>query len=161
MNQYRFTQEESPKPEDVYFLIHNLVAFNTTRVGSENYHPLTIFLRDANDRIVGGINAYTIWEWLFISHLWIDDALRGAGFGQQLVAAAEAEAVRRGCLHALLDTFSFQARGFYEKLGYEVFGVLDEFPKGHSRYYLQKRDLNRAAESLAATASAVEAVRTV
>ena len=52
---------------------------------------------------------------------------------------AEAEAVRRGCKQAYLDTFDFQALDFYKNLGYQVFGTLDDFPEGHTRYFLQKR----------------------
>ena len=51
----------------------------------------------------------------------------------------EAEAIRRGCKGAYLDTFSYQARPFYEKLGYEVFGTLDDYPTGHQRFYMRKR----------------------
>jgi GNAT superfamily N-acetyltransferase len=55
------------------------------------------------------------------------------------MAEAEAEALRRGCHAASLDTYSFQARGFYERLGYSVFGIIDDCPPGHSRIYLIKR----------------------
>ncbi len=48
------------------------------------------------------------------------------------------EAARRGCRYAWLDAFSFQARGFYEKLGYTVLGTLEDSPPGHSRYFLKK-----------------------
>jgi hypothetical protein len=68
--------------------------------------------------------------WLFISHLWMAEALRGQ--------RAEREAARRDCRRAYLDTFDFQALGFYQKRGYEVFGSLEGFPTGHRRYFLQK-----------------------
>jgi hypothetical protein len=57
----------------------------------------------------------------------------------------EAEAIRRGCHSAYLDTFSYQSRPFYEKLGYEVFGTLDDYPRGHQRFYMRKR-LQRHAQ---------------
>jgi GNAT superfamily N-acetyltransferase len=65
------------------------------------------------------------------------DDLRGRGVGRELMAQAEARAVERGCHAAWLDTFSFQARGFYEKLGYEEFGTLD-YPPIHKRYFMKK-----------------------
>ena len=63
---------------------------------------------------------------------------QGQGTGRRILIAAEEEALRRGCRYAWLDTFSFQARGFYEKLGYSVFGTLEDYPAGHSRYFLRK-----------------------
>ena len=62
----------------------------------------------------------------------------GLDLETQLMSAAETEARRRGCHHALLDTFDFQARPFYEQLGYVAFGELEDFPRGHSRYFLSK-----------------------
>ena len=76
--------------------------------------------------------------WLFIRYLWVSEALRGKGIGRKLMADAEARALERGCHSAWVDTFSFQAPGFYPKLGYTVFGELD-YPPGHKRIFLQKR----------------------
>ncbi len=141
MKEYKLSPEENAVPKDIRFLIGNLIAFNNGKAESENYKPLSIFLRDADNQIMGGVLGQTNWGWLFISHLWISDELRGKGYGQKLIVAAEQEAVKRGCRHAHLDTFSFQARGFYEKLGYVVFGILEDYPTGHCRYFLQKRNL--------------------
>ena len=66
-------------------------------------------------------------------------ALRGQGHATRLMAAAEAYAVEKGCVGVVLDTFSFQARPFYERLGYRVFGQLDDYPPGHTRFYMEKR----------------------
>ena len=53
--------------------------------------------------------------------------------------AAEEVARERGCIGMWLDTFSFQARGFYVKPGFTVFGTIDDYPIGHRRFYLSKR----------------------
>jgi GNAT superfamily N-acetyltransferase len=68
----------------------------------------------------------------------VADGERKLGLGRTLMERAEQEAVLGGCLHAYVDTFSFQAPGFYEKLGYERFGVLDDFPPGHQRIFFVK-----------------------
>jgi len=68
----------------------------------------------------------------------VDERLRGRGYGRELLAAAEQEAVRHGCRAAHLDTMSFQALPFYLKQGYTVFGELHDWPPGHARYFLQK-----------------------
>jgi hypothetical protein len=56
-----------------------------------------------------------------------------------LAEKVETEVHRRGCYHAFLDTFDFQARPFYERLGHREFGRLAEFPVGHTRFFLMKR----------------------
>jgi GNAT superfamily N-acetyltransferase len=71
--------------------------------------------------------------------MWIKEEVRGRGYGRRLLAMAEDEARQRGAKNAFLDTFSFQAPGFYEHFGYEVFGELGEFPAGHTRYFLRKQ----------------------
>jgi GNAT superfamily N-acetyltransferase len=90
------------------------------------------------ESIVAGLAGETYSGWLFIRYLWISDALRGQGIGRKLMGDAEARALERGCHSAWVDTFSFQAPGFYPRLGYEVFGEL-EYPPGHKRIFLQKR----------------------
>ena len=69
----------------------------------------------------------------------IPEDLRRDGLGASLLAQAEREARARGCHGAWLDTYSFQARGFYERQGYSVFGRIDDYPPGHCRYFLSKR----------------------
>ena len=70
--------------------------------------------------------------------MWVKEELRGQGYGHQLLAMAEIEARQRGATEAYLDTFSFQAPEFYKKNGYQIFGVLENFPPGHQRFYLTK-----------------------
>jgi GNAT superfamily N-acetyltransferase len=72
-----------------------------------------------------------------IRGLWVEPALRGRGIGRRLLAAIEAEAVRRGCTRAALDSYSWQAPGFYERLGYRRFATLD-YPNGTSRHWFVK-----------------------
>ena len=139
--QYQITVEQNPDPQEVASLVRGLVSYNDSRAEPEDYRPLAVFVRDAEGRVAGGVLGHTHWGWLFVSHLWVSDDLRGEGFGRKLLAAAEREAVARGCRQAYLDTFSFQARHFYERLGYELFGALEDFPAGHTRYFLRKRDL--------------------
>jgi GNAT superfamily N-acetyltransferase len=117
--------------------VAGLTAFNTSQAGLSNHRPLAVFLR-ANGRIAGGADGYTHWRWLFVSHMWVDDALRGHGAGRQVLAMMEDAARDRGCQAAWLDTYSFQARGFYQRLGYQQFGELRDYPPGHARHFLWK-----------------------
>ncbi len=99
---------------------------------------LGIFYRE-NGRLLAGLRAVTYWDWLHIRSLWVDDSLRGQGIGQKLMAAAEKEGAARGCHSAMVDTHSFQAPAFYKKAGYEVWGELADFPRGHTRIYFRKK----------------------
>ena len=141
MASYTISMDDRPSEADIHLLIRNLVSYNDTQAEKENWQRLAIFIRDDQGKMSGGLYGYTHWGWLFISHLWMAEALRGQGYGTELVARAEHEAARRGCRQAYLDTYDFQALGFYQKRGYEVFGLLEGFPTGHRRYFLQKRGL--------------------
>ncbi|MFN2158352.1 MAG: GNAT family N-acetyltransferase [Anaerolineales bacterium] len=138
---YRITIEAPPSRANIKTLERHLVEFNESRVERLNLRKLAFFLRDEKDRIVGGLYGETYWGWLFVSLLWVDEGLQGRGYGRELMRLAEAEAVKRGCKQAYLDTFDFQALDFYKKIGYQIFGSLDDFPEGHTRYFLQKRIL--------------------
>ena len=111
---------------------------------AEAGHPhaqqvLLIALRDAGGSLQGGAIARIAWRWLFVETLAVAPALRGRGWGARLLRAAEREARARGCVGARLDTYSFQARGFYEKQGYGVAGAISDCPPGQTRYTMFKR----------------------
>jgi GNAT superfamily N-acetyltransferase len=119
-------------------ILEGLMRFNDAfRV--EDCRELTVSFKDAEGNVVAGLTGHTDWGWLFVKLLWVKEAFRKQRLGSRLMHEAEAEAVRRGCHHAWLDTFSFQARGFHEKLGYSVFGQLEDYPVGHRRFFLAKR----------------------
>ena len=133
---------DAPTPDERATIIGGLVAYNEAQSMPSQHRELAVIAR-GGDAIIGGLFGFTSWNWLFIRHLWIAEAARGRGTGTRLIAAAEAAAVERGCAHAHCDTFEFQALPFYQKLGYEVFGQLVDYPPGFTRYFLQKRDLLR------------------
>ena len=118
-------------------VIKGLVAYNTQKAGKMGYAPVTISLREKG-KIVGGIVGEIFFGWMFVHLFWIDDKFRGKGFGTRLLDAAEKEARKRGVKNVYLDTFSFQAPGFYKKLGYREFGRLKAFPVGHHRSWMTK-----------------------
>lgn len=117
----------------------NLGSYNLAATGQEEYYPVSIFLRDDNDEVLGGVLGHIWGRWLYVSDLWLAAPLRRDGYGRQLLSAAEQYAVEKGCGNVWLTTHSFQARPFYEKLGYELFASLDEFPPGHKLYFLKKQ----------------------
>lgn len=116
-----------------------LKTYNDSRAGPSGFEPLVIALRDDDGNPQGGAWGYTAYGWLFVQLMVVPEASRGRGLGRQVMALAEATALQRGCHDAWLDTHGFQARGFYEKLGYELFGELPDYPTPFARYFLRKR----------------------
>ena len=107
-------------------------------VGARDWAPIYLSLRDPAGGIVGGLYGATMWRWLTVDGLWVDETLRGRGLGSRLLEAAEAAAVERGCRGSRLGTFDFQARAFYERHGYVVYGELRGLPPGHTHYEMRK-----------------------
>lgn len=130
--------EPSPALADEQAVRRGLHQHNEEYVSAAGDATFAVFLRDVDGAVLGGVLAKAGRGWLHINTLWIDPRVRGQGYGIQLMAAVEVEALRYNCHSAYLDTFSFQARPFYERCGYEVFGTLEDFPAGHQRFFMRK-----------------------
>jgi len=120
-------------------ILANLRAYNRRYVGPPNWEPLTLAAHAADGTLVGGLVGEFGWRWLHVDLLWVAEHERGQGLGSRLLALAEHEARRRECVGSYLDSFEFQAPAFYQKHGYEIFGVLDGYPPGSRQSYLSKR----------------------
>ena len=134
--EYKISYVDKPEWGIIGQAIHN---YNIGQAGDDKGKQLCFVLRAPDEEIVGGVIGATHWDWLQIDLMWVREDLRGRGYGHRLLVAAEEEARQRGAKNAYLDTFSFQAPGFYKRHGYEVFGELKDFPTGHQRYYLTKQ----------------------
>jgi GNAT superfamily N-acetyltransferase len=130
---------EKPRAEDRKPILDGLIAYNTAVAGPSHMRPLCVRVRDDDAQVAGGLWGYTMRGWLFVELLYLPEIARRARLGTRVMAMAEQEARTRGCIGAWLDTFSFQARPFYERLGYRVFGELVDYPPGHRRFFLAKR----------------------
>ena len=119
-------------------VVRGLLTFNEKWLGPSNDQPVRFVARDELG-VVGGLLGHTRWNWLYVAKLWVAARARARGIGTQLLMGAEELARKRGCTDASLDTFEYQARPFYEKLGYELFGTLDGYPPGYRQFYLRKR----------------------
>ncbi len=120
-------------------ILGRLREFNAAQAGPSGVEPLCIAILDDDGAVEGGLYATSAFDWLVIELLFVPERLRGSGVGSQLMAKAEELARARGCIGAWLDTFSFQARGFYEKLGFSLVGAIPDHPVGGARYFMVKR----------------------
>ncbi|GGA36628.1 GNAT family N-acetyltransferase [Pelagibacterium lentulum] len=139
MNTFSLTLTDNPEPERLKALGDNLMDFNDADVGSAQRRLLAIFIDDEAGALKGGLYGQTGWGWLYVQWLWLDQDARGQGMAGQLLAKAEVEARARGCHSAHIDTFNPLALKVYLRAGYEVFGVLEDFPQGRTRSFLKKR----------------------
>ena len=115
-------------------------AFNGPHVGPHGWMPLQLAVfRDGDRQLAGGIVAHCYAAWVHVTMFWLPEDLRRQGLGAKLLREVEREAAARGCIGAYLDTLSFQARPFYEKQGYRLFGELPDCPPGGARYFMMKR----------------------
>ncbi|MGN5376051.1 GNAT family N-acetyltransferase [Sphingomonas hankookensis] len=120
-------------------ILRILVAHNDAAVGPTERRQVAIVVRDAAGTITGGLWGRIGYRWLFVELLAVSPLSQGQGTGRALMQRAEALAREAGCIGVWLDTFSFQARGFYEKLGFAHFGTIGDFPPGQARFFLSKR----------------------
>lgn len=129
---------EHPSEAERRSVLDGLLAFNARYIPDENYTPVALLIESAAGEAQGGLVGAIYWNAFFVDLLWVAEDLRGSGVGRALMLQAEAYARSRRCAIMHLDTMSFQARGFYEKLGFSVFGTMTGYPHGIERYYLVK-----------------------
>jgi GNAT superfamily N-acetyltransferase len=128
----------APSSADFQILFNALDTFNAPLVGRARCVLLAVLLYDEGGAVIGGLWGWTVYSWLSISMMFVPEVLRGRGIGSALIRAAETEARSRGCVGMQVDTFSFQAQPFYERLGFTVYGVHVNFPPGHNCVFLRK-----------------------
>ena len=137
-----------PSAEDAKTISDGLVQFNHEAIPDlepqETTINFSIFARDDAGKITGGLRASCYWNILHIELVWVSEEARGKNIGSQMIEKAEAFAIENGFERALLDTTTWQAKPFYEKLGYEVFGTLPDHPKGHALHFMTKKLIEKA-----------------
>lgn len=125
------------------YIVDSLVEYNLSKIArtqEEDFIDINKKIVDENNNIIGGCLAKMYcWNVMYIDTLWIEAAHRNQGLGAELLQEIEQIAVEKNCTLIHLDTFDFQAKDFYIKQGYEIFGVLEDCPENHCRYYLKKK----------------------
>jgi GNAT superfamily N-acetyltransferase len=133
--------EESTRDE--YILVDDgIVEYNLSSVPftqEPSFIPINRVIKGVNGEVLAGINSLLYcWNCLYVDVLWVKEEYRKEGYGSLLLHEVEKTAKDKGCNLIHLDTFDFQAKDFYLKHGYEIFGVLDNCPMEHKRYYMKK-----------------------
>ncbi len=100
-----------------------------------NYHNIAIY--DEN-KLVGGSSGYIAWQWYFLDEFWIDEKYRKRGIGTKIINVIEQFAKENNLLGVRVETWDFQSKGFYEKMGYNVYASFKDCPPGTIEYFLSK-----------------------
>ena len=131
---------DAPDAADTAVIADNLRAYNTSQAGYDDYRPLAVFVSDpATGKVVGGLYGGSYLGQLRVDRFFLPERLRRGRLGSRLLAMAEEEGRRRGCTRIALNTLEIQARGFYQKQGYETAATLDCEPPGVTRYLMTKK----------------------
>lgn len=134
---------QESNPEDVPFIRKGLTEYNIKNLTEADAtfvsEDFAFTVKDENGHILGGIAGNTKMQTVQIQFLWMDSSLRGQGYGTKLMKRIEEFAKEKNCRMVKVDTFSFQAPNFYKSLGYEVYGILEDYPEGYSQYFLFKK----------------------
>lgn len=128
----------APTETDNAVVKEGLIQCYEAKFGERDRH-FSIFLKNDVGKVFGGIQAMFDSEAMYIEALWVAENLRKQGYGAKLLAEAEREAIKNGCIFSLVDTWDFQAEALYLKNGYERIGELKNYWHGHSKIFLRKR----------------------
>jgi GNAT superfamily N-acetyltransferase len=129
--------EDEPDPHDLAFLEERLAAAAVAAAGVGEEQEFAIFMRDG-ERVVAGVSGSTWGGCCQLHVVWVDDAWRGRGLAKALLSAAEVEAGRRGCRLLMGLTYDVLTAGFYDRLGWETVGVIEDCPKGTATRWYRK-----------------------
>ncbi|MGS0826603.1 GNAT family N-acetyltransferase [Shewanella sp. 0m-8] len=136
---FNIVRRDKLSDEEQQALWDGIESFTQPIVGDTGRHELCFLIHGEEGELVGGVQGnYDNFGWLWIDSLWVSKSVRGQGFGIQLLNEIESAAVDNGCNNSHLTSFSYQAADFYIKQGYEIFGKLENYSKGHSRCWLKK-----------------------
>ena len=131
--------DENPPDADVHFLEGQINQYNVETTKIVDGRLVSFLLRDERAQIVAGLYGWTWGGTCEIRYLWVREDFRNHGYGKALIEAAEREAIVRGCNQIVLDTHSFQAPLFYQRLGFEIIASHAGYPRGHYKHNLRKQ----------------------
>ncbi|MGB8413626.1 MAG: GNAT family N-acetyltransferase [Candidatus Binatus sp.] len=130
--------DEKPSDSDIHFLEDRINEYNLERTRIKDGKILSYLVREEDGTIIAGLYGWTWGGCCEVRYLWVRWDYRNRGYGKALMAAAQTEAIARGCRQMILDTHSFQAPLFYQGLGFEIIATHGDYPRGHQKHYLRK-----------------------
>ncbi|GEM75041.1 GNAT family N-acetyltransferase [Vibrio sagamiensis] len=131
-----------PKEDELNMISEGIRSFNAPFLPNdaeyESSGRFVITAKNDKGEFIGGAQANVMWSYCVLELLWLSEECRGKGVGTSLIKQLESFAIEKGLTQIRTETLSFQAKPFYEKNGFRVYGELHDTPKGHSTYFLVK-----------------------
>ena len=144
---YRISLELKPKEDELAILKTGMMEDAKNKAGDDAGERFAFFIRDDANKIVGGVDGEIWCGCLHINHLWVDEPIRGEGYGQKLMLSAENFGSERGCTFSAANTMILEVVSFYKKLGYIVEFERLGYLKSSILYFL-RRDLAPAISKI-------------
>jgi GNAT superfamily N-acetyltransferase len=119
-------------------IVDGVDMYNISVTAMPEYASVNFVLHGERGDVLGGVLGLLWGRWLQVTHVWVSAMARGKGYGKRLLLDAEGYARARGAVGATLETYRFQARPFYERLGYELCGTIEGYPPGYAKFFLRK-----------------------
>ena len=104
-----------------------IIDYNSPFFGSNPSQPFTNYIKNLKSEVIAGLTGFYKGKYVRIDLFWVHNELRHQGLGKKLILELEEFSKAKGCCHIQLDTFDFQARPFYEKLGFECIGTISSW----------------------------------
>lgn len=136
--EYTIQYELNPSKEDIQVLGDGLQAYAKSKKNLPKMEFFAFFVRDKDNRILGGVTGCLFYGCHYIDYLWVDEKLRGKNIGTELMLAADKLAREKGCLFSAVNTMDWEALGFYQKFGYKVEFERTGFLNDSTFYFLRK-----------------------
>ncbi len=141
-NKDGFTLVEDASKEAMQALHAGLHEFVIGQIGElDKLYPerqIKLVIKNEEEQVIGGLKASLVLKTLEIEQLWIHENFRYHGYGSKLLSAAESIAKDHDAISGLTYVLSFQMPEFFQKHGYEIFGVSDGYPDPVKEYYFIK-----------------------
>lgn len=124
-------------PDKDRIILKGLIESNVKTTGLE-FQSFSIYLRDKNQNVKGGAGCLVYGSECIVNIFWVDEDHRQKGYGTSIMNEIEQKAIDKGCTKITLTTFDFQARPFYERLGYTCISTIEKHLGPHDMYFMRK-----------------------
>ncbi len=138
---YQIIFESNPQQTDLDALGKGIMHYAKLKKGQSPIEFFSFFIRDEQEKILGGCNGNTLYGALYIDQIYVTESLRNQDYGSKLIHAAEQFGKEKGCTFATVNTMDWEALGFYKKLGYTIEFERHGFSHDSVFYFLRKEFL--------------------